>query len=764
MKKRLLLLSIVFASSLFSFLHSQVSLTMYHMKTIPQSQYLNPAFRPVNKINVGIPGLSSIFLNHVNTIASPKNSLRKEDSVYYFNPETYVNELKESSKFFNVFNIELLSFGFQVKQNYFHFNVTERIDSRTRFPKAFFELLAYGNADWNQNPSGNFDMKNYDIDMTHFREYAIGWQRPINEKLDVGIRVKYLYGMENVKTVKSDFSLQTDPNTYDISIDGSFVVNTSGILDSTNISELSNDPMSYLFKRGNSGFGVDLGANYKVNDQLQVSASLKDLGYINWKNKVSTLENEDAFFLFQGINLSRYISARSDTERDSIVDAELDNLLDSLNQLTDINESNKKYTTWLTARLFLGGEYEIWRSSNQKNYGTVSALYSGEFYKNTLRSSLTLSYNQHVSHWLSASMSYSMKDVDFANIGFGIQLRGGPLQFYLVTDNILSARLTKINIGDENSGSAIYYPYNNNDTQVHLGLNLTFGNKQKDSDKDGVPNKTDECPKVAGVDGILKGCPDNDKDGIADYKDVCPNEFGLLINGGCPDTDNDGIIDLKDVCKETVGSPKFGGCPDTDNDSIIDSKDMCPNEFGLLINGGCPDRDNDSIIDAKDMCPDLKGLAINNGCPDSDNDGVFDHKDMCPLTPGDSTNNGCPVIAEKEQEVINTAFENLEFVVGSAEIKMSSFNALNELSVLLIKHDNWKLKIIGHTDDVGDEKVNMKLSEDRAKSVKEFLESKNVSSSQIITEGKGETDPVASNDTEVGRAKNRRVELNIEFE
>ena len=182
-------------------------------------------------------------------------------------------------------------------------------------------------------------------------------------------------------------------------------------------------------------------------------------------------------------------------------------------------------------------------------------------------------------------------------------------------------------------------------------------------------------------------------------------EAGLVQFNGCPDSDEDGIQDSEDLCPNKAGLIEFSGCPDTDGDGIQDSKDYCPTEAGPLENLGCPwaDRDEDGIVDPEDACPGIPGPVENQGCPfeDSDGDGVFDLEDACPSTPGLPENNGCPKIEEEEQEVLNTAFENLEFVSGKNEIKESSFESLDRLAQLMEDKEEWKLRIAGHTDDQG---------------------------------------------------------------
>ncbi|MGV6860388.1 MAG: OmpA family protein [Putridiphycobacter sp.] len=119
---------------------------------------------------------------------------------------------------------------------------------------------------------------------------------------------------------------------------------------------------------------------------------------------------------------------------------------------------------------------------------------------------------------------------------------------------------------------------------------------------------------------------------------------------------------------------------------------------------------------------------------------------------------------EEEQEIINTAFENLEFETAKAIIKDVSYESLEKLAELLIQKPDWRIKVAGHTDSQGAAQNNLILSKKRAEAVKEFLMSRGVTEDRIIVQYFGETQPIADNDTPEGRQKNRRVEMEIIFE
>lgn len=235
------------------------------------------------------------------------------------------------------------------------------------------------------------------------------------------------------------------------------------------------------------------------------------------------------------------------------------------------------------------------------------------------------------------------------------------------------------------------------------------------------------------------------------------------------DTDGDGIPDPSDKCPTVKGLAKYEGCPipDTDKDGINDEEDKCPNEPGFAKYQGCPipDTDKDGINDEEDKCPTVSGVARYQGCPipDTDNDGVNDEEDKCPNLAGPRENQGCPVINEEVRKRVDYAANNILFVTGSAKLQSKSFKGLNEVVKILQDNPDMKLAIDGHTDNVGNDAYNQKLSDDRAASVKAYFVSKGIDESRITSAGHGETQPIADNKTAAGKQKNRRVEMKLSY-
>lgn len=147
--------------------------------------------------------------------------------------------------------------------------------------------------------------------------------------------------------------------------------------------------------------------------------------------------------------------------------------------------------------------------------------------------------------------------------------------------------------------------------------------------------------------------------------------------------------------------------------------------------------------------------------PDTDGDGVNDEEDKCKTEKGPASNFGCPVISEEIVKRVNLAAKNVFFETAKWKLLAKSFPKLNDVVTILKENPSYKVQIDGHTDNVGKDEYNHELSHQRAGSVKAYLVSKGIDESRINSTGYGETTPVADNNTAVGRAKNRRVEMTL---
>lgn len=750
---------------------AQYDFTMQGMTLVPQRMYINPSFIPDSKWHIGIPALSS---NHITLgyNGHTYSQLIKKDAndSLYVDLQNALDKMPKTNYLSMNARIDLLSFSFTVgpnKNNFIYANITQRVASRFTMPRDLINFIWKGNAAY---LGETVDLKNLSGDATVFTEYGVSYARKLlDDKLRVGITAKYLNGQLNTSIDNRGMTVYTDPNNYNITVKADFTARTSAFFnDMDNV-----DPMKIAFS-GNHGFAFNIGAHYMIDDNWEVAVSANDLGMIFWKDNINNYALNDADFTYEGLDLATYL-----TQPDS-ADA-FEEFVDTLKAVFNIQENQDKYSTNLSSQIYVSGAYKFTEKDR------LGLDFYGEIFRNHFEPAVALNYTRKFGHIFHLSASYMYNNRSFANLGLGFALTLGPVQWYLAMDNILAPMM----------------PQHSKNAHFHSGLNFVVNYKDKkikDRDGDGIADKVDECPDDFGLEQFA-GCPDRDLDSIPDKIDNCPDEFGPKENNGCPwgDKDADGVTDNLDECPDVPGPAENKGCPwgdidgdgvtdnidecdtipgptensgcpwgDRDEDGVLDNVDKCPDEAGPAENNGCPwgDRDGDGVLDNEDRCPDVPGPVDNGGCPyqDSDGDGVIDLEDDCPRTPGPAENKGCPVIEEEEQEVLNTAFENLEFETGSDVIAASSYASLDELAALLIKKPDYRLRISGHTDNVGSDESNMRLSEKRSKAVAQYLKNKGVDTSDFIVEWFGETKPAYPNDTKEGRQKNRRVEMEVVFE
>lgn len=400
---------------------------------------------------------------------------------------------------------------------------------------------------------------------------------------------------------------------------------------------------------------------------------------------------------------------------------------------------------------------------------------------------------QNFAYAVSVGFLYrASRDSSFANTAIGSEI-----PFRLGVGAALADR--KLVIGPELYGSVI--AAGSGDQKVPMGLlvgahysvadfRLGFGAGPGLSHAAG----TAQLRILASVEwapGVVEAPPpvlDRDGDGVTDDKDACLDVKGVATsdpktNGCPPDKDGDGVPDGADACPDKAGvrtsDPKTNGCPpvepDKDADGVPDLVDACPDVAGAKSddpkkNGCPPDKDGDGIPDMFDTCLNTPGVKSDdpakNGCPpDRDGDGIPDSEDACPDQPGkndtDPKKNGCPLVKIEDGQV--KISEQIKFKTASAEILAESQPIVDEVAKVLKAHPEIKkLRIEGHTDNVGAKVANKTLSTKRAASVLAALVAVGVEKSRLKSVGLGQDKPIDTNTTEEGRANNRRVEFHIE--
>jgi outer membrane protein OmpA-like peptidoglycan-associated protein len=815
--------------------------TLYFMNNVPQRNAYNPAFQPRCGFYIDLPITPNLKLDvgnnsfSINSFIFKQNINGVDSTITFLHPEAdkqaFLDKIRPTTRIFTDFQISLFEFGFRAKKSYFTFGIKERFENSIFLPKDIFRLAIFGTPETETDNS--FDFKTLGINTSLFTEFGLGYSYKINKSLTVGTKLKALVGQANISTNVSTLSLNASMDRWLLKANAS--INTSTPieipLDNENNFDFPNITLPDFnqtfflnqLNADNLGYGIDLGVTFRPVNFLQLSAALTDLGFIRWKKGITNASVEGEYE-FEGINL--------DISEDINLEEIGQQYLDELTNAFAITPNKQAYTTSLTTKLNIGAEV----SALNDKIG-VGLLSRTMFANKSMFQELTASLNLRPLTWLSASASYSLFDGEYSTIGVGLQFRLGMINMYIAGD-YMPARFTTDFIPTRqkqvNLEAGINWQFRNIEkhkksenakkqkkvkekTLKKEGLKfpmfITYEEKIKDADNDGVKNKKDKCPdtplgylvdefgctvdtdKDGVADNVDKcpdtplgivvdsvGCPiDTDKDNVPDYLDKCPNTPANVIvdKNGCPiDTDKDGIADYLDKCPDTPTAVVVDahGCPvDSDKDGIPDYLDKCPDTpekaHGTIDNNGCPiDSDGDGVPDYLDKCPDdtpkeAFGKIDANGCVlDTDGDGLPDYRDNCPTIPGVESNQGCPEIKAAVKRLFQQALQGIQFETGKDVIKSTSFGILNQIVKIMNDNPDYLLLINGHTDNVGNATLNQTLSEKRANAVKKYLMQKGINSERMTAQGFGDSIPVADNSTTKGKALNRRVEFVVKFE
>jgi len=754
---------------------------------------------------------------------NPYNDWIDADTVTSFE-DKYINRFYSptSTKTIGIYNniqVDVLNFMFHINRK-IAVGAAVKFRSITNVDDIDPKLAYQAENELEYDPLWNTKFNEELLDMNHmsWMEYGLIYSQVLKEDgehfMKMGAKAKWMTGYTAAYLHTSNFQYDLFNDDTSNVLEGDFAYgHSTGLLNGDYDSEAGGIPEA----ASKFGIGLDLGFTYEWRpdwkdykydmdgetnlwrrDQdkykIRVGASILDIGGLKYAKG----------------GLSKDFSVNEQNLFDLHVFDDADNLYEFDSILNDLTATDPDWTETegvgstffmsLPTAISLQFDYNIYKWF----YINATGMLSVQNRKNPhrVRTANQLSITPSFDHaWFGLHLPISMNKYSGFKAGIGTRL--GPLTVG-VTDFRALFATGKVRGAEFYAGVRVPVLYGHpsdidgdlvsdevDDCEVVPGLWEFKG--CPDSDRDGIKDIDDHCPQEAGL-AEFNGCPDKDKDGIPDKDDACPEEAGDIKFQGCPDRDNDSIIDSKDECPDTPGLPAFKGCPDTDGDGIKDSEDACPEVPGPLVNNGCPDSDNDGlfdfidgcptefgpkenngcpwpdtdgdgILDKDDDCPNLKGPKSNNGCPyaDTDGDGTLDKDDDCPNTAGPKSNKGCPEIEEEVAEILQTAFDNLEFETGKAIIKDESLPSLTELAEVLVKKPEWKLQIAGHTDNVGNDQNNLVLSKKRSEAVRDFMVSKGVSIERLSALYFGETQPIAPNDTKEGRQKNRRVEMTIIF-
>lgn len=427
-KYKFILVLIVIANITYS-VHAQNPLSLYYLENVPPTVTINPAMVPRATSFFGIPFLSSVY-SGVNTdllgpdIVQEYNGSMVTPFQAGFDFEPLYKRIGNAANLSVYQTVAPLVFGFSGKHGYFVFSWSEKITGSMAIPKDVFSILDKGMPD-----GAEFDFSPFALNANYYRELSFGYSYKFMNKLRVGINVKALQGLAAIKTDVRTFDLNTGKDLWELKADGTIYMSApievysdpNGVPDS--IGEFDTDIKTMINKGvlnfSNPGFGIDIGAVYELNEAWTFSASVNDLGFIHWGGNLNSF-NVNGAYDFTGL----------DVDNENIEDfPQVDEgLIDTLKNSVNLTNGHESFNTELGPEVYVGAKYNV------NHYLGFGALSRTAFYKNDFHQEFNTSVNLNLYHVLSTTLNYTFAINGANTIGFGLALRGGPLQFYLASD------------------------------------------------------------------------------------------------------------------------------------------------------------------------------------------------------------------------------------------------------------------------------------------------------------------------------------------
>ncbi len=450
---------------------AQEANTLYFMK-LPQANLMNPASQQYCNFYINIPVVGATNASVINSsitfsdLVFPGTGEYADSLITIFHPsyniDDFLDKLHKKNFIAPSVTTNVLSFGFRAKNLYFHVGVMEHASLYLGYPKDMMILMFKGNAGFAGQEA---DLSSMAMDAMAYGSYGIGVSSRVTDALSVGVRARFLSGIADASLVNNGTRLAIDGDDYTHTLHADLAMNLSApvevVTDSTgDVTDIvlqddfdtPENVMHYLVNPENPGFAFDVGARYRFNDRFLVAASVLNMGMIRWKRDVSNFISRGEF-VFSGLDVSPVFNVYDSTTLEDVAD----NLLDSLEAVFKPRVEHNAYTTVLPPRLYLGGTFTLAPSLN------LGLLSRTEFQEKNVIQSFTLSANAAVKRWLNFTLSYTFSNYSFNNLGAGLSLRGGPIQFYVMSDYALG----------------LIHPDTSESLGVWFGINLIFGCRER---------------------------------------------------------------------------------------------------------------------------------------------------------------------------------------------------------------------------------------------------------------------------------------------
>jgi len=334
--------------------------------------------------------------------------------------ESVLSEMKEVNDVFGYASVNTFDASFNTPWMRISVGHAWKTQAWMEYTKDLAEFVTLGNGPF----VGETMQLGPQIDYLNYNEVYLGLQKSFG-KLSIGVRAKRLSGIETIVTENSQIDLTTSDDVYQLTLENDFELNSSRAFDYEDIENFDVNVSSFSFDnffQNNGGWAFDLGASYNVNEKLELSLGIIDLGGISWNvdpSNYTTVGTQN----FAGIDVSEFINSD-----DEFV------VLDSIETLLDLQETNNEFTTRLPTKIYLGGRLKL------NDVWTVGGLVQTNGSGDRSINALALNATAQIFDFLSVGALYSYKTGNPANVGLHTTFQAGPFIGFLSTDNVLGFR------------------------------------------------------------------------------------------------------------------------------------------------------------------------------------------------------------------------------------------------------------------------------------------------------------------------------------
>jgi len=421
-------------------------------RTVPQAHQLNPAFHPNGKIVIGLPVISSTHLSvDMDQLSFNQVFTRSAEQSLIVDFDNISSQLRDKNNFSVNSDIQLFFLGLNLNDNFFSLAINDRISSWMVYSKDFVDLAIYGNGD-SKTFGRNLSFDKMLLRQSLYHEIALGYARTINKKLSIGARVKVLSGVINSQTEQMNGYIRTDSDSIHIQTSDITFRNSGYGLLSDDRDILSIYRSTLPFVSGNSGFGLDIGGQYQLNDKINLSASVTDLGYINWKENTKSYSFKNTTYSFKGFDVVDLINNGNGGNN------LLQNELDSLENMFSPDElEGISYKSSLVSNFYTGFDYKL----ADKHH--VGAQVYGKIANGNVTPEFGVYYNIKLGNIVNAVVNASFRNGKIHAAGVGASVDLGPIQIYGTTESVTS----------------LINPEAASMLDARVGINLIFGKKKK---------------------------------------------------------------------------------------------------------------------------------------------------------------------------------------------------------------------------------------------------------------------------------------------